>query len=336
MLKAINISLASICGADCLFCPNDKGEKNKIKIMPYEYAEKIINEISSASFRAKHRVGLIEVGENGDAFLNKDLIKILRLIKSKLPDMKVELYTNFQNFTKDKAETILREKLVDSFWCDMDAADARNYYDVKKLDLAVVKNNLKNFLDLRKKLGSDATLGILVLTLNHYITTIHRKLGRYPAKLKDAGLGNMPDDFLAVKKEYERLLDGKADKIVRSGIVGWAEREAHDINNKHYAEYRCPNLYRVVSEVFIAPDGSWYACCLDSKNELVFGNVVKESIDEVYRGRKRKELISMLRKREFTKIGSPCKTIACCQRLDDKIENPLTVIKKLFIAYTYE
>ena len=134
MLKSINLSLSSTCGADCIFCPSDRGQRIKQKIMPFEYVERIINELSSEEFKKHHNVIKISTGENGDAFLNKDLIKILRLIRSRLSRIKIGFATNFQNFTKDKVETILNEKLIDELSCNIDSFDKEVYYEIKKID----------------------------------------------------------------------------------------------------------------------------------------------------------------------------------------------------------
>jgi len=315
MLESINLSLSCVCGADCLFCPQNRGKRVKQKIMPFEYVKKIVDEISSEDFRKYHNLKKIEIGENGDAFLNKDLIKIIRFIKSRLPKIKIELFTNFENFTEDKAETILKERLIDSVWCNIDGSNNQNYFNIKKLNLDNTKNNLISFLKIREKLGSDIPLRVSVLTLNYYIHTIYNNFKFYPVKLKDNNLKNLPEDFPIIKKQLKKILDPKKDKILRSGVWGWAERERIDIKRINYKKYSCPNLNAMEKEAFIAPDGNWYACCFDSNNELVLGNITKQSINEIFFGEKRKKLIKLLKNKQFAKVGGPCRTVNCCQLL---------------------
>jgi len=81
MLESISLSLSSVCGAKCIFCPDDLGKTVKPKIMPFEYAKKIVDEIASKEFAQTHNVKIMEVGGEGDPFLNKDLMHILRYIK---------------------------------------------------------------------------------------------------------------------------------------------------------------------------------------------------------------------------------------------------------------
>jgi len=323
-LKSINLALSTLCDADCIFCPSDRGEKIKQKIMPLSYAEKIIDEIASRKFRRRHRVKRVVISEGGEPFLNQDIIEILRLIKSRLPQVLVWINTNFQTVSPDKSRTILEEGLIGHIGCNIDGSNAQNYFSVKRLDYDLVMHNLKEFLRIRNELNSRVGLTVRILSLHKYIHTIHEKLGVYPKKLKDLGLINIPDDTPIIVEQLKKILDMNKDIIYVSGISRWAEREQVDISKIDYKKYHCGMLERIESEAFIAPDGSWYICCDDSKNEVVLGNVITQSIDEVFHNQRRKRIIQMLKERRFAEIGGPCKTVICCcgpiEDMDEKIE----------------
>ncbi len=314
MLKSINLSLSTACGCDCIYCPANRGKRIEQKFMSLEVVKKIIDEISSKDFQEKHRVKRIEVGENGDAFLNEDLIKILRYIKFKLPDVMIEISTNFQHFTKEKAQIILDEKLIDVFCCNVDGSDEENYYNTKRIDFQIVKKNILDFLETRQKSKNKPSLCICILTLNSYIRTIHKNFGFYPLKLKDYRLKNVPDDSSIIKKQWKKLLDSKIDRIITYFyLFAWAERDQIICGRINYKKYSCPNLQRIKEEAFIAPDGTWYACCYDSNFELVLGNVVEHNIDNIYSSKNRLAFIEKLEKKEFNEAGGPCRTVNCCQ-----------------------
>lgn len=331
MLRSINLSLSSACGADCIYCPSNRGKRIKQKIMPFEVVEKVFSEVASPEFKKRHDVVIVDVGENGDAFLNRDILRILRFIKSECPGIWTHVYTNFQNFTPDKAEAILGEKLIDSFGCNIDGSSPENYFSVKRVPLEKTMRNLRAFLRIRKELGSTAALKVQVISLNRYIRTIRANFGFYPAKLKDERLKDIPNDFLAIRRQLRSLLDTEPSllsKILTNGknhaadkigygkfIMAWAEREKINPAEIDYSKYSCPFLCAVKYSAYIAPDGTCYACCLDSNNELVLGNVMEQSLDEIYSGRKRRELITLLEKKEFGRIGGPCRTVNCCAPL---------------------
>ncbi|MFH1450650.1 MAG: radical SAM/SPASM domain-containing protein [archaeon] len=314
MIESVNLSLSSACGANCIFCPANRGTRIKQKIMPFETAKKVIDEVSSPEFRKKYNMQRMEVGENGDAFINPDWAKVLRYIREKLPDIRIILHSNFQLFTRDKAEIIFGENLVDRFTCNIDGSTKENYHNVKRLDYENTMKNLKDFAETRKKYDRKSPLKVLVLTLNNYINTIHKNFGVFPQKVTDKCLKDVPDDFDAIKKQLEEILDVKSgDCIVKSWVYGWAEREQIDVSKINYKKYACPMLIRLDRDVFIAPDGTWYACCLDANNELVVGNVNENTIDELYTGECRKNMMSAIKKQEFERVGGPCKTVNCCQ-----------------------
>ena len=149
-LTSLSLCLSSACGADCIYCPCDRGTRIKQKFMPLSLVEKLLYEISSSQFSKYHNIVRISVGENGDPFLNKQLIEILCAIRTKRPNANVVLFTNFQNFTAEKAEIILGERLIDTFWCNIDGFSETSYFNVKRMKLNSMESNLKNFLEIRK------------------------------------------------------------------------------------------------------------------------------------------------------------------------------------------
>jgi hypothetical protein len=162
-------------------------------------------------------------------------------------------------------------------------------------------------------------LNIQVLTLNAYVSAIHKNFGFYPSKWKGEVTSLAEDEFSVIKEKYMAMLDTERgrDSLVRSPVFGWAERESIDVSNVDYRKYSCPALQsgRIYDEAFIAPDGTWYACCYDSNNELVLGNVMTQTLDEVFHGHARYRLIEMLGQKRFMEVGGPCKTVMCCQNL---------------------
>lgn len=317
MLRSINISASSICGANCIFCPTDRGNNIKEKLMNFDLFKKIIDEVSSDTFKYRHEVNTVAIGENGDAFMNKNIIEMLRYVKLKLPDMKLILYSNFQNFKEEQMEIITEEKLASTIRTNIDGFDAENYFYAKKLKLEDTDRKIKLFIEKRKKFSSDISLSISVLTLNRYITSIKNNFGFYPAKMTDSKCLTKKDDFEIIKQKYTKILDNKIDKIFKIyGTFGWAERNQFDPEKIDYKKYACPNLMRIKNEAFIAPDGTWYACCFDSANQLKMGNLNQSSLDEIYNSENRKKFIKLLEGRQFNKIGGPCFTVNCCQILD--------------------
>ena len=71
ILKSVNLSLSSACGADCVFCPADRGTKVYEKNMPLAVATKIIDEMASSLYQDLYHTTHMQISENGDCFINK-------------------------------------------------------------------------------------------------------------------------------------------------------------------------------------------------------------------------------------------------------------------------
>ncbi|HTY44605.1 MAG TPA: radical SAM protein [Patescibacteria group bacterium] len=315
-LTNVNISTTTLCSADCIFCP-PRGDINcSVDFMSTENIEKILKEMRSRDFRRYHNIQVVSVGENGDFFLHKDCLTILAMLRAGLPGAKIQCFTNFRMFTKDKIDAVLKEKLIDYVGCNIDGADAKSYFRVKRGDYAATRENLLYFIKERRRLWRDIPILLSALTFHDYVKGIYFNLKVLPHKVKEVvDIKAIKDDFPEIKDQFKPFLDHPKDKILRSGPIGWAERDYVDASRIKYDEFSCPLLERIEKEAFISPDGNWYACCWDTKNELKLGNVFRRSINEVFFSETRRKLIDALRNKKFKEIGGPCRTVHCCQSL---------------------
>lgn len=86
----------------------------------------------------------------------------------------------------------------------------------------------------------------------------------------------------------------------------------HYILSKVDGDFSCTR-YNRKNEAFIAPNGDWYFCCVDPDQSLLLGNLYEQTIDEIYNGDKRKDLLQKLLEKKFEEIGHPCNRVDCCQ-----------------------
>jgi hypothetical protein len=281
--------------------------------MPLDTAKKAIDDASVRTdvLRIQH----VEIGENGDAFINKSALDVLRYAKAHIPNVTIGCYTNLQNLSEDNIDVILREGLLDSLGLNIDGASNLTFAAVKKIDLRHVNQKLPLLLIAREKYASKLKLIVNVLTLRDYIKATTLALGRLPLKLENPSLIGIDDDFEQIRKGMQPFLRA-GDSFGRPAPFLWAERPGVDPSTLDYSKYSCSQLERVLCEAFIAPDGSCYACCYDSNNQLVVGNILEQSLEEIARGERRRRLIEMLAQKRFGEIGAPCNTVNCCQNIE--------------------
>ena len=295
--------------------------------MPLDLVEKILDEIASEVFRSKDSVTRMSISENGDAFLNPNFIDIVRTIKRIAPWIAVTISANFQHFTKDKAEILLGEKLIDAFHCSIDASTEANSIAVGGLGIDRLRRNIEDFLTVRRDVKSCTPLTVSVLTLETYVSTVNETLGLTPAKFEGDLSDYSRNEYPRLRDAWSRFLDPEIDTILECPTIGfWAERGQIDTNSIDYASCSCPLMDRVRHEAFIAPDGRWYACCLDDMNFHVMGNVALQLLDSVFESPVRKTFIAGLENKAFARLGGPCATVNCCQGISRG--NKIDLMKK--------
>lgn len=316
-LLSVNLSLSTLCHGNCIYCPKTRGKGKQIHNMPLSIAKKIADEVASNKFKEIHNVCRFSIGENGDALLNPDFIEIVRYLKKTNPNVLIGFNTNFQHLTKDISEVIIKEKLIDEITVNIDGHDNQSYFRVKGIPYNVVERNILDFLETRRKNDSDINLTIISITFAHYSKKIFDTFGKLPVAIKEnLNINDSEDDFDLIKAEWMGKINSKTDSFQRSAyIFAWAERKNIKNLDHNLSNYPCPNLYRVIHECFIAPNGDWYACCFDDMQELILGNIINESINDVFFSKTRIEFLRLLRKREYQKIGYPCKFVEACQMI---------------------
>lgn len=308
-IVSLNLSMSTKCGADCVFCPEERG-KQDYNHMSREVVEKVITEVSSKDF--PWEVKTIQVGENGDALLNPAFISHLQYIRKMMPNVFINLTTHFGKLTEEKSRIILKEGLLDAVQTNIDGHDAETFFAQKRLSYDLVIKNIKGFLKAKEETGGKAVLSITVLTLKDYNDSVQVTFGGKPskfAKFKDLDKGVPDSTYEQVVKSLDWL---PKDIAIRDSVrFAWAERSSVDTSLS--SKYVCPQLPRVQNEVFISPSGLWYPCCLDDNMHQAYGNVMERTLVEIHESKERALLVSRLENRQFEEIGYPCNTVQACQ-----------------------
>jgi len=297
MLRAMNLALSNLCGGRCVFCPSTRGQGTHGRNMSWAVAERCIEQAKSNGIRA------FSVGENGDALLNPQFLDILGELRCAIPNAWVILFTNFQNLTPEISRAILRDGLVNAVTTNIDGTTT--YQVVKGMPLGPAAQNLRAWMDIREYLP--VTLTIQVLTAPAYARGVRELFGTLPGHL--LACAEMADEYDRVVSAWSGLL-GPRDTILRSPSVGWAER---GLIRGDQARFACTQLERMRNEAFIAPDGSWYICCLMDQQTVTIGNIMEKPLAEMENSLQRRELIEALERRDYAAIGYPCTTAQACQ-----------------------
>ena len=310
MLKYLNLSLSSRCSLNCAFCPNGKhARREAVAAMTPQTAERILEQARD------YPIVRVDVGETGDAFLNQDILDILRLIRRHLPQASTRVFTNFQTFRPDRIDGILSEQLLDEVITNMDGATAETYEAIKGGSLERAVQHIEYFLEQSKLTEYPPTFRMQVLTLHRYVQTVRRNLGRDPLHVPPEQM-NVADDFKAIQSRWRPT----GVEPVRSFVALWAEAPAPVCPRRprewlHNAVHhrRCRLLPRLRESLFVAPDGTTYLCCADFDFELSTGNLMTDTLQAILEGAVRQHMLQAVESRAFNSVGGPCRHFPLCQ-----------------------
>lgn len=300
----INLSTVAMCNADCVFCPRSDHKKQDV-FMPVGMVEKIVDEVMSPEFKAKHDFKSFVVGENGEPTLHPQFLEIMRVIR-KSPSVNV-LFSNFSMMTPNLVDAIFKEGLADVVHMNIDGITAKTYNAVKRLSYDRVERNLIHFLEARKLYGNTPPLIIHVVTASNYVKAVEKAFGAWPHK--------MPMDIQLIPNEHEQIIAKwkpllrEGDHICADDCLLWAERYHLP---RRQGDFSCLLIERIKRSVFFAPNGDAYCCCFDVGNEIVVGNINRESIDAIHSGEKKAYVLKVVSNREFPEAW-PCDRVDCCQ-----------------------
>jgi MoaA/NifB/PqqE/SkfB family radical SAM enzyme len=241
--------------------------------------------------------GELNLGENGDALLNPDLRQAVSYIVQAAPLAKIILYTNMMHLDPELAEFLLRHNLS-RLHCNIDGA-SKNTYEAAKpgLRFETVKENLHYFLSLRDKLASPCTVRIWILSPKVYLE----------AKTKEPT--DLPYDVPEIKAYWLKFLSPR-DEIGEFGsanILSW-----NLPSGKRERRQKCPPVIvqDILRKLFISTEGDVYVCCTDYNTHLTYGNVMDQSLYDLWSSERHKEIIRNILNGDYEHVGIPCVTCA--------------------------
>ena len=315
-LRNLNFALSNRCNAKCVWCPTSRGTKLNFD-MDVELVYKIIDEVSHPDF--PYDIKNIHMSENGEGLYHRDFVEILRYIRQNLPNTEIDMLSNFGLMSKRMSRVLLEENLLTSIQVNVDGHNDRAYRSVKGISFSSVMKNVKEFLEIKKELGVDMHFGINVMPAFEYTAAVFTTFNKNP--IQTPPNESVPySSFELTDQAIKQYLGNDLYKelgMVRHSRPGlWAERERFKSGEfKVQSDVKCPLINRVQEEMFIAPNGDYYACCLDDNNDMVLGNLKEKSVLEIWQSQQRINFVNNLRMQNFEKLGYPCNTVGACQTI---------------------
>lgn len=273
----LNIEPTNICNFDCSFCPIKKTNRPK-GFMELKLYRKIIDRISQ-----EKKLKVLWLNKDGEPLLHPKIDWMVDYSKKKKVADRIEIYTNGSLLNDKMAKKLIKAKL-DSLVVSLDATSRESFKKLKKKDAYdQVVANIHQFLQIRSRFKAKKPL----LSL----------------KMIDLGEPRQVDKF-------RKLWEGVADCVVIQPLHSWegsVKISSIKQQTSNIKRYPC-NL------PWLAPAINWEGtvvpCCVNFRqNELILGDVKKNSFKEIFQGEKFKKLRYARLQQDF----SQWPTCARCQ-----------------------
>ena len=277
----IQLEASGFCNLGCRFCPcGDETSRNLLKqdVMSFELFTSFVEQCKKFDKPIK----VLRIIGIGEPLLNKNIVRYVELAKTSGVFEKVEITSNGTLLTKELSDGFIDAGL-DTLLISLEAIDEKTFFEItnRHVDIAQLKSNLEYFY-LRSR---STNVKLYIKTVSNSIRISEQFLEEY----KDIC------DFIYVENIIENWPDFEA------GAEQNSVRYDHDAYKK--SKKVCVQPFKLLC---VCANGDVVGCCVDWKREILLGNIVEESITEIWNGEKHVELLETLLKDTKKEICKKC------------------------------
>ncbi|MBR9704914.1 radical SAM protein [Candidatus Pacearchaeota archaeon] len=261
----LQIENTNICNAKCIMCPH-VSMKRKQRVMSQDVFEKIVDNVFQS-----YPIKRITLNGFGEPFCDKDVISKIEYLNKKYPDVKIDIYTNFNLVDKKLADELLNLK-IDRITFSINGLKS-NYKKIMELDYDKTHKNVLYFLknNLRNKKNKTLTnVSLMILDEN--------------------------------KEDVKSFIDfwGKYSDSVRvyppSDWAGGVTSIIQETPFKHNKRWPCIYFF---TNITVDVDGNAILCCRDYESKGMYGNLLQEDIKKIRNSPEFKKLIKRQLNQDF-------------------------------------
>ena len=295
----LEIEITNRCNKLCIICEHTYW-KEPNKDLTYKEFLHIVKQFPKLKW--------INLTGEGDAFLNKDYLKMIEYSKNR--NISVFLVDSFDLINENISEKIVSMK-VDGIWISMDGATKKTYEKIKiGCNFEKVINNIKYLIHLKEKMKTpipELCFRFIINKLNYhempmFVDLVHslgdKKLLGDNSSIEFAGLLTF--------KEIEHLyIEEPSEKIIKE-TTKKGKMYKTDISFSHSSKSKLPKLRYCSAwvEPYIMMGGYVLPCCATLQNnnrdllrDNCLGNIFEESFRSIWNSEKYKKFRSEIPKK---------------------------------------
>lgn len=271
----IKIEVSSLCNAECNYCAHSKPDAGGVwqGNMSMELFEKIIDDIK----KLNHRPKLIEMYMFGEPLCNPNLAKMIARVKEENIVDTIAFTTNGLLFTPERIDSIIAAG-VDIIRISLQGINSETY---------------------KKICGVTVDFESFLKNLNYLYA--HKGNCQIRMKIADIALKDIPDG----KNKFMELFADKADSVFVETILPlYKQVDYKSIDENIGRNVLCgregvktDNVHMVCHRPFfrvrIAANGIVSSACCDTPNDIIYGDITKESLSDIWNGKRHMEFLKM-------------------------------------------
>ncbi len=254
----------NLCNFQCKFCAmqtTEEVQNYKKQFMELSLFEKIIDDLKAFPDKLK----VLRLSGQGEPFLNPYYIEMIKYAKKMEVADYIETVTNGSRFSPEYNQKIV-ESGIDRIRISVEAVDQEGYYEMAgtKIDFALFVDNIRDLYE-RSRGGCE----IFIKTVDAAVNT-EEKEKIFLDTFGDICDTIFVDHIVPLWSDFERLSDNFCLKS--EGMHG------QKLQKVEVCPYPFYNL-------IINPDGEVTVCCADWKRKLVVGNLVNQTLKDIWNGK---------------------------------------------------
>jgi MoaA/NifB/PqqE/SkfB family radical SAM enzyme len=280
----VEIEITTRCNKRCTICEHTYWNEPSIDLS-FEDFKKIVDQIPKLKW--------VNLTGEGDAFLNKDYLKMIRHLKSK--NIPVYLVDSFDLINEKTAEELVKMG-VDGIYVSFDGATKETYEKIKvgcSFDRSL--KNIRNLIELKKKMNSP----VPELCFRYVVTTLNvNEMPKFVELVSSFGARESLGDGsrieycgLLVFDEIEHYYVPKIpESILKTTVIKKRELNV-DVMFCHTEPHRFPSINNCLAwmEPYIMMGGYVLPCCavlMSNKRDFLrkhcLGNILKTPLKDIW------------------------------------------------------
>jgi len=250
----VDIEVTDACNLRCIMCVHGTENPPKTGLIDYEFARDMIRQVANAG------VYSIKFNWRGEPSLYKKLPELIAYAKEQ-GISEVQINTNGLPFNRDSIEKLIKAGL-DRVIFSVDGNSAETYEGIRiggRFQKLV--GNIEYFIAARKRLQSITPfIRMQMVRMQSNQHEVEEFVARWRGKVDDVRISDVTDR-------------GQGDELSVGDQVAVGRR-------------RCPQPWQ---RVVVSREGLVLPCCSDWHCEMVVGDATKETLREIWHGKRMKQ-----------------------------------------------